>query len=72
MDASPSLRQDMKELAEKHGLTRVEVQYPLEYEQCGHQLRDPHSLLYLPGLGWTMKNDLTTSSWSDAKIVGRV
>lgn len=64
----------MEALAERQGLRRVEVQ--LDVEELAPDgktiLRNPHSILFLPGLGWTAKNDLRTPDWGQARIIGKV
>lgn len=69
-----ALLDGMKALAEAHGLGRVEASIDMpEFAPDGKTLlRNPWSVLFLPGLGWTAKNDLKHTSWAEARIVRTV
>lgn len=54
------LLDDMKDLADKHGVTRVEVDTLPDSEFRG--------VLYLTGLGWTART--WSGNWGNAKIIG--
>lgn len=67
------LLDEMKALQQRVGALRVEVQVNVEELARDNKtmLRNPYSVLYLPGLGWTAKNDLHTASWAQANVIRR-
>jgi hypothetical protein len=68
---SDRLMDEMKALALRVGATRVEVQ--VRDEVLAPDGKTPlighFSVLYLPYLGWTAKDDFKTQSWGSAYIV---
>lgn len=69
MSHDPDLLNDMKELAVKYGLDRVEVAIDRPAPFKGAPLfRERIDYLYLPDLGWTTKPS-SVYSWGDATIV---
>lgn len=65
-EPSDALLYAMKDLAARFGLDRVEVR--AEPPSVSY---DRHSVLFIPGLGWTVKNDVTAgpSGWAAARVV---
>jgi hypothetical protein len=61
----------MAVLAENHGLTHVVAKLDLEEIAPDGRtvLRNPYSVMFIPDLGWTIKDDLRTPSWSGARVI---